>query len=119
MIQYGNTVHLVWNGLTALQEDTRLGARHGCQPPPQLPNRWPLGIDRLKELWYWNSKQHLLAFLCSLADEYEPRNNLSQFMLFGPRVFHTLDPKNVEAVLSKNFEGRGAVPIDSLPYRES
>jgi hypothetical protein len=27
-------------------------------------------------------------------------------MLFGPRVFHTLHPKNVEAVLSVNFEGK-------------
>jgi cytochrome P450 len=26
-------------------------------------------------------------------------------MLFGPRVFHTLHPKNVEAVLSTNFKG--------------
>lgn len=39
-------------------------------------------------------------------------------MLFGPRVFHTLDPKNVEVVLSKNFEGRGAFPADSLLYLE-
>ena len=39
-------------------------------------------------------------------------------MLFGPRVFHTLDPKNVETVLSKNFEGRGAFLVDGLPYLE-
>lgn len=87
--------------------DTEIGKRYGCQPPPQLPNRWPLGIDRLKELWYWNSESHLLAYLCGLADGYEPRNNLSQFMLFGPRVYHTLDPKNVETLLSTDFEKFG------------
>lgn len=83
--------------------DLAFGARHGCQPPPQLPNRWPLGVDRLKELWDSNRDGRLLAFLCSVAVDYEPRNNLSQFMLIGPRVFHTLHPKNVEAVLSTNF----------------
>ena len=40
-------------------------------------------------------------------------------MLLGPRVFHILDPNNVEAVLSKNFEGRGIFPIYSFPYLES
>lgn len=47
----------------------------------------------------------LLAFLCSIAKDYEPRNSLSQYLLFGPRAFHTLHPKNVEAVLSTNFKG--------------
>ncbi|KAL8819107.1 MAG: hypothetical protein Q9191_007804 [Dirinaria sp. TL-2023a] len=89
------------------RRDTEIGKRYGCQPPPQLPNRWPLGIDRLKELWHWNSEGHLLAYLCGLADGYEPRNNLFQFMLFGPRVYHTLDPKNVETVLSTDFEKFG------------
>ena len=31
-------------------------------------------------------------------------------MLSGPRVFHTLDPQNVETILSNNFEGRGSYP---------
>jgi hypothetical protein len=91
------------------QADVALGARHGCQPPPQLPNRWVLGIDHLKELRDADSDGRLLAFLCSIAKDYEPYNNLSQFLLFGPRMFHTLHPENVKAVLSENFEG-------DLPY---
>lgn len=87
------------------QSDVAIGARHGCQPPPELPSRWPLGIDRIRELWASNSEGRLLAFLCSVAKDYEPRNNLSQYLLFGPRAFHTLHPKNVEAVLSTNFKG--------------
>ena len=85
--------------------DIDLGTRHGCSPPPQLPNRWPLGIDRLKELWDSDSKGQLLPFLCSVAIDYEPRNMLSQYLLFGPRVWHILRPENVEAVLSTNFKG--------------
>jgi len=26
------------------QSDVAIGARHGCQPPPELPSRWPLGM---------------------------------------------------------------------------
>ena len=86
------------------QFESDFGRRHGCQLPPKLPKRWPLGIDRIKELWDSNSKGHLLEFLCSIACHYEPRNNLCQYLLFGPRAFHVLHPKNLEVVLSKRFQ---------------
>ncbi|CAF9923181.1 MAG: hypothetical protein ALECFALPRED_002318 [Alectoria fallacina] len=84
-----------------------LGLKYGCLPPPQLPNQWPLGIDWIRKLWHSDSEQHLLAFLCSIADGYEPRNNLFQYLLVGPRAYHVLDPKNLEAVLSTNFQDYG------------
>lgn len=87
------------------QRDAALGRERGCQPPPELTKRWPLGIDRIKELWTSNADGRLLAFLCSIAAGYEPRNNLSQFLLIGPRAFHILHPQNVEALLSTNFTG--------------
>lgn len=75
--------------------------------PPELPKRWPLGIDRIKELWESNADGRLLAFLCSIARDYEPGNNLCQYLLIGPRAYHILHPKNVEAVLSTNFNDYG------------
>lgn len=42
-----------------------------------------------------------------VAKDFEPRNNLTQHLLFGPRAFHILDPKNVGSVLSTNFKGDG------------
>jgi hypothetical protein len=60
-----------------LQADATFGRRHRCQLPPELPYRWPLGLDRIKELWDSNSEGCLLAFLCLIAKDYEPRNNLS------------------------------------------
>ncbi|TVY80279.1 Cytochrome P450 [Lachnellula suecica] len=87
--------------------DAAFGRRHRCQPPPELPKKWPLGIDRIKELWDSNGEGRLLAFLCSVAKDYEPRNNLSQYLLFGPRAFHVLHPTNLESVLSTNFEHYG------------
>ncbi|KAI9150093.1 n-alkane-inducible cytochrome P450 [Paramyrothecium foliicola] len=84
-----------------------LTQEHKCELPPKLPNRWPLGIDRLKQIWNANAEQRLLAFFCTVADEYEPGNTLYQFLLFGPRAFHVLHPSNVEAILSTNFKEFG------------
>ena len=84
------------------QADVALGSIYGCSPPPQLPNQWPLGIDWIRKLWYSDAEQHLLAFLPSISDDYEHRNSLFQYLLVGPRAFHILDLKNLEAVLSTN-----------------
>ncbi|RDL38712.1 uncharacterized protein BP5553_03052 [Venustampulla echinocandica] len=86
-------IYFVTNVYLEHRADAALGLRHRCQPPPELP--WPLGLDRIKELWDSNSEGHLLAFLCSIAKNYEPRNNLSQFLLVGPRAFHILHPRTV------------------------
>lgn len=86
------------------QADVAFGRKNGCQEPPELPNHWPFGVDRIKELWNANADGRLLAFITSVARDYEPRNNLSQFLLLGPRAFHILHPKNVEALLSADFK---------------
>ncbi|KAI9931071.1 hypothetical protein MW887_010728 [Aspergillus wentii] len=106
----GYVAHLLYSAVQRYFEyrrDTAFGLQHGCQLPPELPKRWPLGIDRIKELWDSNAEGRLLAFLCSVAKDYEPRNNLTQYLLFGPRAFHILHPKNVEAILSTNFKDYG------------
>ncbi|KIW00620.1 uncharacterized protein PV09_07816 [Verruconis gallopava] len=84
--------------------DSALGKAHGCQLPAELPKKWPLGIDRIKELWDSNADGRLLAFLCSIAKDYEPINNLYQYLLIGPRAYHVLHPANIETLLSTNFK---------------
>ncbi|KXX74791.1 Cytochrome P450 52A13 [Madurella mycetomatis] len=102
--------HLLYGAVKRVLEyrvDTVYGRRHGCELPPELPKRWPLGIDRIKELWDSNAEGRLLSFLCSVAKDYEPGNNLCQYLLIGPRAYHVLHPKNVEALLSTNFHDYG------------
>ncbi|PKY01585.1 n-alkane-inducible cytochrome P450 [Aspergillus campestris IBT 28561] len=89
------------------RRDSEIGRQHGCELPPELSKRWPLGIDRIRELWTYNADGRLLAFLCSVAKDYEPGNSLYQYLLFGPRTFHVLRPENVEAILSTNFKDYG------------
>lgn len=92
--------------LTICQNDSAHGTLHGCELPRELTKKWPLGIDRIKDLWETNADGRLLAYLCKVAEDYEPQNNLTQYLLFGPRAFHVLHPSNVEAVLSTNFKGK-------------
>ncbi|KAI7777865.1 cytochrome P450 [Diaporthe eres] len=62
------------------QADLALACEHGCEMPPELPKRWPLGIDRIRELWQSNADGHLLAFLRSIAKDYDGRNNFCQYL---------------------------------------
>ncbi|KAF1991541.1 cytochrome P450 [Aulographum hederae CBS 113979] len=87
--------------------DLAYGRQFGCEYPPELPKRWPLGIDRIKQIWEANADGRLLAFFCEVAKDYEPRNNLSQYLLVGPRAFHVMHPLNVEAILTTNFKDYG------------
>ncbi|KAK4101894.1 cytochrome P450 [Parathielavia hyrcaniae] len=64
-------------------------------------------VHGYRELWESNADGRLLAFLCSIAKDYEPGNNLYQYLLIGPRAYHILHPKNVEALLSTNFRDYG------------
>ncbi|KAF7114046.1 hypothetical protein CNMCM5793_007026 [Aspergillus hiratsukae] len=106
-----------YGGFRTAGEDNALGHYYGCELPPELTKKWPLGLDRIKELWTSNAEGRLLAFLCSIAEEYEPGNSITQYFLLGPRAFHILRPENVEAILSTNFKdyGFGARPAIFAP----
>ncbi|KAJ6095743.1 hypothetical protein N7486_006489 [Penicillium sp. IBT 16267x] len=101
-----------YRSLNKYQKDSSLGAQYGCELPAELSKKWLLGIDRIKDLWQTNAQGRLLKYLCEIAEDYEPQNNLTQYLLFGPRAFHLLHPANVETVLSTNFKdyGFGARP---------
>ena len=89
------------------QSDADIASTYGCLPPPELHNGWPFGLDWLTKLFRADAKMQLLPFLCTVADNYEPRNMLSQYLAVGPRAFHILDPVNLEAVLSTKFGDYG------------
>ena len=53
--------------LSEWQAETDFGIKRGCLPQPQLPIRWPLGLDWVIRLWQSDARQHLLAFLCRVV----------------------------------------------------
>jgi hypothetical protein len=56
-----------------------IDSKHGCKPVPELPKRWPLGLDRIKQIWEANAKGHLVKFFCDIAKDYELWNMVSQY----------------------------------------
>jgi hypothetical protein len=88
-----------------LKADVRFSRKNGCKEVPELPKRWPLGLDRIKQIWQANASGRLLEFFCDIARDYEPGNIVSQYFMFGPRCYNILIPSDVEAVLSTNFTG--------------
>ena len=66
------------------------------------PVKWPLGLDVLKAQYEANSDQRLMAFQQPIIDSLGPNFEMT---LLGASGFTTMDPANVEAVLSTRFEG--------------
>jgi hypothetical protein len=86
-----------------LQVDKAFGEQHGCLPMETvLPYKWPLSLDILKRQYNALPSQRLLAFQTQYFDRMGANMKL---MLFGRVSYITTDPKNIEALLSTQFEG--------------
>lgn len=85
------------------------GDRHGCLPmETKFLHKWPLALDVLKRQYEANSEQHLMAFQSKFFDKLGPNMELK---LFGAVGYMTIEPKNVEAILSTRFEGMSRMTI--------
>ena len=78
-------------------------SQHGCQPMAvAYPVKWPLGFDVLKAQYINNASKCLFAFQQPHIDKLGPNFSMT---LLGSTGYTTLDPDNIEAMLSSNFEG--------------
>lgn len=68
-----------------------------------IPYKWPWALDILKRQYDALPDQRILMFQSQYFDKLGP--NMT-FKLFGNQGYLTADPKNVEAILSTNFEGK-------------
>lgn len=91
------------------QADLKFADKHDCKPAPDLPKKWPLALDRILQIWHANADGQLLEFFCKIAKDYEPRNMVSQYFLFGPRSYNVLIPDGIESILATNFNGKHPV----------
>lgn len=70
----------------------------------KFPHKWPFALDVLKRQYDANSDQHLMAFQSKFFDKIGPNMELK---LFGAVGYMTIEPANVEAILSTRFEDFG------------
>lgn len=77
-------------------------AKHGCLPPKIWNSTWPLGLDMLVKALQFARTEQILQFFVQVVRE----NGLTfEQRLLGATGIDTVDPRNIEAVLSANFTG--------------
>ncbi|OAL29465.1 hypothetical protein AYO20_09202 [Fonsecaea nubica] len=82
------------------EEYSAIADLHGCRPPPRLQNQRPLGLDRLEQIFQANAESRLMELF--LFHFRQTGNTLEQVFL-GSKAFGTIDPANLEAILSSQF----------------
>jgi hypothetical protein len=91
--------------LTWKQTDMIFGEGHGCLPiEKKLPYKWPLALDVFKRQYDALVSGNLLAFQAEYFDQTNVGQTF-QVKLLGKVGYFTTDPKNIEAIVSTNFEG--------------
>ncbi|KAK5656059.1 hypothetical protein OQA88_5198 [Cercophora sp. LCS_1] len=75
--------------------------KHGCLPPPVWGAKFPLGLDYLFRAFKHAHRKQILSFFIDVFDE---SGATFQQHLLGARAIGTIDPANIEAVLSTNFK---------------
>lgn len=73
-----------------------------------LENQRPLGVDRLEQIFRANTESRLMELF--LFHFRQTGYTLQQMFLRAP-AFGTVDPENLEAILSTNFNG--TEPLES------
>lgn len=66
------------------------------------PYEWPFALDMLIKIIKGDREMRLLSLIKECCDK---TGNTFEQQLLGGRGFVTIDPRNVEAILSSNFEG--------------
>lgn len=84
------------------QADQVLDSQYGCGRPPVLRNWWPLGIDRLIQIWQADSHQRLMELF---AFHFKDVGSTLEQCFLGTRAFGTIEPRNLEAMMSSRFQG--------------
>ncbi|KAL1304470.1 hypothetical protein AAFC00_003462 [Neodothiora populina] len=84
--------------------EARLVSQYGCEPPSVLKSKWPLGIDLIVQAFQAANAGHILKFFGSMI---ETHGATFEQNLLGARGIDTVDPENIEAILSTQFKDFG------------
>ena len=84
------------------QDRDKLAKVNDCQSPPRLLNQRPLGIDRLEQIFRGNAESRLMELFLF---HFRIWGTTLEQNFLGTRAFGTIEPANLEAILSTNFKG--------------
>ncbi|KAI4176501.1 MAG: hypothetical protein LQ346_007885, partial [Caloplaca aetnensis] len=97
------------------QIETDFGKQYGCLPvAAKLPYKWPLALDIVRRGFQAHWDRRLLGLFADLYDGLGP--NIEQTLL-GNTGLVTIDPENIEVMLSTRFADFGFGPRRDAFYR--
>ena len=105
----GTSRHVLkwFTGQRKLQAHKRFAEEHGCLPAPRIQNQRPWGVDRLEQIFRGDRESRLMELF--MFHFRQTGNTVEQFFI-RTIAFDTIEPANVEALLSTNF--KGIVPMN-------
>ncbi|MCJ1315275.1 hypothetical protein MMC15_000592 [Xylographa vitiligo] len=125
-------VYLYVNKALKFKKDTEYGKINGCQPPTYvLLYKWPLALDVVKRGFAAGREKKLLSLF---TDYFAILGPTVELTILGGTGYATMDPENIEAVLSSQFEdfhlgprnlamkamiGEGIFTQDGAPWKHS
>ncbi|KAH8882468.1 cytochrome P450 [Thozetella sp. PMI_491] len=113
------------------RRNLQAGLERGCQPVKAWDAKWPFGLDMLFKALRYSREQHILQFF---VDVTETSGTTFEQNLLGARGIDTIDPENIETVLSTKFSdyslglraptfhpllGNGIFTQDGEPWKHS
>lgn len=84
-------------------QEAILESQHGCKEPRRLCGEWPFSIDLLIQSIIADKRSQILRFFIPIIEK--AGNTHAQYLL-GARAINTIDPENVEVILSTRFKGQ-------------
>ncbi|KAG6985276.1 hypothetical protein G7Y79_00141g102130 [Physcia stellaris] len=75
---------------------------HGCCTPRRLPYSWPLALDIVVYAFRTIGEKQVLQWFVDIFDRTGP--TFEQYIL-GAKGINTIEPENIESILSSNFAG--------------
>ena len=89
--------------LIAKQAEVLFEKTHGCGAPHRVQSKWPLGLDLVFEAFRVIGEKQILQWFVGWLDRTGPTFELNAL---GSKVVYTVEPDNIEAILSTKFIGR-------------
>ena len=77
-------------------------AQHGCLPAPRIQNQRPWGFDRLEQCFRGDEESRLMELF---TFHFRQTGNTLEQVFIGTSAIDTIEPANLEALLSTKFKG--------------
>ncbi|KAL9109660.1 MAG: hypothetical protein Q9227_005698 [Pyrenula ochraceoflavens] len=93
-----------WRLTDQHKADEQFAIQHGCEPLKTWNAKWPMGLDLFVKAFRYAKAEQILRFF---LDVVERSGTTFEQNLLGARGIDTVEPRNIEALLSTQFNDFG------------